>query len=116
MHRVPHDTRYIATFGTRVNFWGTCDWKNRKKRGAMRADRLVKKERKIPAFARENSSNSISFIPSNVQLVCTYYNNKVMKNREKFRYYFYRYLNMVNRLYVRGFWIIKEHVTIKNER
>lgn len=30
-----------------------------------------KKERKIPAFARENSSNSISFIPSNVQLVYT---------------------------------------------
>ena len=80
----------------------------------MRADRLEekRKKRKIPAFARENSSISISFvILSNVQLnVRTYNDNKVVKSREKFRYF---YLDMINRLCVRGFWIIK--VPIKND-
>lgn len=67
----------------------------------MRADRLEekRKKRKIPAFAQENSSISISFvILSNVQLnVRTYNDNKVVKSREKFRYF---YLNMINRLCV----------------
>lgn len=98
MHRVPHDTRYIATLGTRVNSWGTCDWKNGKKRGAMRADRLEKKKRKIPAFARENSFISISFYSTFITFLN---NNKVVKNCENvFRYF---YLNVANCLYARGF-------------